>query len=88
MATTLTQRVQILLDDAQYRELVELAKARGKPVSVLLREAVVDLLLRDARRTARRKAFEQIASLALPVADWPEMEREIERAHVGSREPS
>lgn len=78
----LTHKVQVLLTDEQHRTLLELAKARGKPLSALLREAVVEQLLKEARRLAKRKAFEEIAAMALPVADWPEMEDEIERAHA------
>lgn len=84
MATAFTQRVQIMLTEEQYREVLELARARGKPVSVFLREAVVDVLLQEARRAARRRAYEQIVSLSLPVADWPEMEREIAAVRSGS----
>lgn len=80
---TLTQKVQILLNDEQHRTLLKLAKEREKPLSALLREVVVEQLLKEARRAAKRKACEEIAAMALPVADWPEMEEEIERAHAG-----
>lgn len=80
--TTLTQKVQILLTDEQHRALLKLVKARGKPLSVLLREAVVDKLLIEARQAAKRKAFEEIAAMSLPVAEWPEMEDEIKREHT------
>ena len=80
----LRHKVQVLLDDKQHRALLALAKARGKPLSSLLREAVVEQLLHEARRSARRKAFEEISAMALPVADWPAMEEEIERAHGAS----
>lgn len=78
----LTRKVQVLLTCEQHRALLELAKARGKPLSALLREAIVEQLLKEARRVAKQKAFEEIAAMALPVADWPEMEEEIERAHA------
>ncbi|MDE2058983.1 MAG: hypothetical protein KGL31_03890 [candidate division NC10 bacterium] len=80
--TTLTQKVQILLTDEQHRALLKLVTARGKPLSVLLREAVVEKLLMEARQAAKRKAFEEIAVMSLPVAGWPEMEDEIERDHA------
>ena len=82
---TLTHKIQVLLDDEQHRALLALAKAQGKPLSVLLREAVVEQLLKKARRTAKQKAFEEIVAMDLPVADWSQMEREIERAHAGGR---
>lgn len=80
--TTLTQKVQILLTDEQHRALLKLGTARGKPLSVLLREAVVEKLLMEARQAAKRKAFEEISVMSLPVADWPEMEDEIQRDHA------
>ena len=83
--STLTHRIQVLLDDRQYRALLTLAKTQGKTLSALLREAVVEQLLKGARRAARQKAFEEISAMTLPVADWSEMEREIGRAHAGGR---
>ncbi len=82
---TLTHKIQVLLDDRQHRALLTLAKTQGKTLSALLREAVVEQLLKEARRTARQKAFEEISAMTLPVADWSEMEKEIERAHAGRR---
>ena len=82
---TLTHKIQVLVDDEQHRALLALAKAQGKPLSVLLREAVVEQLLKKARRTARQKAFEEIVAMDLPVADWSQMEKEIERVHGGHR---
>ena len=80
-----SHKVQILLSRQQYQALLSLAKDRGKSLSTLLREAVIEHLLKEARRSARRKAFEEISAMALPVADWPAMEEEIERAHGGTR---
>jgi predicted DNA-binding protein len=82
---TLTHKIQILLDDQQHQELLALAKTQGKTLSALLREAVVEHLLKEARRTARQKAFEEISAMTLPVADWSEMEKEIAWAHAGRR---
>ncbi len=82
---THTRKVQVLLDGEQHRALLALAKAQGKPLSVLLREAVVGQLLREARRVGRQKAFEEISAMSLPVGDWPEMEKEIEQAHAPRR---
>lgn len=78
----LTAKVQVMLTDEQYETLIALAQAKGKPVSVLVREAIVDQLLKDARRAAKQKAAEQIAAMSLPVSDWPRMEDEIIQAHL------
>ena len=81
----LSRKVQILLDDRQHQMLLALAKARGKTVSRLLREAVVERLLRKARRAGRRRAFDEISTMALPVGDWEDMEKEIARVHARDR---
>lgn len=81
----LSTRVQVLLTDEQYRALQALAQARRKPLSVLLRETVVDYLLREARREVKQRAVEEIAEMDLPVSDWEEMEEEIVRAHSVAR---
>ncbi|MBI2369017.1 MAG: hypothetical protein HYV08_02025 [Deltaproteobacteria bacterium] len=83
---TLAHKVQVLLTGEQHRALLKLAKERGKPLSALLRDGVVEQLLKEARRATKQKAFEEITAMALPVADWPEMEQEIERAHDCSAE--
>ena len=82
---TLIHKIQVLLSHEQYQALLALAKAQGKRLSGLLREAVVEQLLKDARRTAKQKAFEEIAAMDLPVGEWSEMEKEIERTHGGGR---
>ena len=81
----LIHKAQVLLTGEQHRTLLRLAKERRKPLSALLREAVVEQLLKEVRRVAKRRAAEEIASMRLPVTDWPKMEEEIERAHTGGR---
>ncbi len=81
----LMHKIQVLRDDQQHRALVALARAHGKPLSTFLRQAVVGQLLREARRVAQQKAFDEITAMELPVVDWPEMEKEIERGHFGGR---
>jgi hypothetical protein len=84
----LAHKIQVLLDDVQYAAILALAKAEGKSVSAFLREAVVERLLADAGRMARQKALEEITAMELPVADWPDMEGEIERVHgAGRKQP-
>lgn len=83
--TALTQKIQVLLTDEQYRALQTLAKTHGKPISVFLRESIVEQLVAEARRAAKQKAFEEIVTMTLPVSDWPEMEDEIERSHIDNQ---
>ena len=77
----LAHRVQILLTEEQHRSLRELAEARQKPLSVFLREGLVELVLAEARRATKRQAYADIVAMTLPVEEWPQMERQIERAH-------
>ena len=82
---TLAHKVQVLLTDEQHRLLLEQAKAQRKPLSVLLREGVVEQVIKEARRAAKRQACDEIAAMALPVGEWADMETEIGRAHAGGR---
>lgn len=85
---TLTHKVQVLLTDEQHRLLAHLAKGQRKSLSELLREGVVEQVIKEARRAAKRRACEAIVTMALPVKDWGEMEAEIARAHTGARRRS
>jgi hypothetical protein len=78
----LAHKVQVLLTADQHRTLVRIAKAERKPLSVLLREGVVEHLVGKARRAARQKACDEIAAMDLPVEDWAKVEAQIERAHT------
>jgi predicted DNA-binding protein len=72
-----THRVQAVLTELQYQELAELAEAAGRPVSVMVREAIETTYLRHVAERRRHSALEQLLSLDAPVADWEQMESEI-----------
>jgi predicted transcriptional regulator len=72
---TLNKRVQVLLSPAQYTRLKEIARARGKSVGSLIRQAVQKQYL-DTSQEQRLGAVEEMAGLRLPVSDWEQMERE------------
>lgn len=75
--TRYTRRVQAVLTEAQFQELAEIAKTAGRPVSVMIREAVETTYLRDIASRRRQAALEQLLALNAPVADWEQMESEI-----------
>jgi Arc/MetJ-type ribon-helix-helix transcriptional regulator len=52
-------------------------------VAQLVREAITLLLKEDQQ--ARRRAAEDLFQIGAPVADWSEMKREIEEAHIEGR---
>ncbi len=83
--TTRTHKILLLLDEHQHRALLTLGKTQGKTLGALLRKAVAELLVKEARRFAKQKVFQEISALTLPVSDWPVMETEIVRAHAGGR---
>lgn len=72
-----TKRVQTVLSTEQYELLLKIAQERGKPLSVLVREAIVEACFQGAVLQQRRAALQQLLSLKAPVADWEEMEKEI-----------
>lgn len=76
---TYTERVQTVLTPEQYERLMALAEETDKPVSVLIREAVEQTYLVEIDRQRRREALDRLLALDAPVADWPEMEAEIEK---------
>ena len=78
----LTARVQVLFDPVQVARLQALAESEGRSVGALIREAVERAYL-DPDRAARLDAVEQMARLALPVADWQQMERESAERYAG-----
>jgi len=78
----LTERLEVRLPSQTMQLLRQEARQRGVSVSQLVREAIELLLMQD--RQARMQAAEALFQIGAPVADWPEMKREIEEAH---REP-
>jgi predicted DNA-binding protein len=74
---TYTKRVQSVFTKEQYEMLVELSQTTGKPLSVLVREAVEEVYFEQRAHDCRQKALSRLLSLQAPVSDWSEMEEEI-----------
>ena len=72
-----TKRVQTVLTEDQYETLSRLALEAGKPVSLLIREAIEAVYMVPVDLDRRRAALESLLSLDAPVADWEQMEEEI-----------
>ena len=72
-----------VLGEEPYHELARIAEERDQPVSVLIRDAVEAVCLRDRGTPRRREALTRMLSLNAPVGEWSEMEDEIVR---GARE--
>jgi hypothetical protein len=71
----LSARVQVLFDPAQVSRLQRIAESEGKSVGALIRDAVERTYL-EGDRAERLAAVERMGAMALPVADWEQMERE------------
>lgn len=74
-----TERVQTVLTKEQYEQLMELAEQEQKPLSVMIREAIEERYFVKIDQQKRQKALANLLTLDAPVADWPQMEAEIEK---------
>ncbi len=77
------QRVQTVLTEEQHRRLTLIAAQSGKPLSVLIREAVEMTYFAPQDAAARLEALWELLGLNAPVADWEEMEADIIRGAHG-----
>ena len=80
--STLTKKTTILFAPKMYQQLEQLARREGISVASLVRRAAIQCYLVPDRHT-RQTAVDALAQMALPVADWPAMEREIAKGAVG-----
>lgn len=77
-----TKRVQTVLTPEQYEQLVELSEQEHKPVSALIREAIEQTYFVEMDRRRRQEALDRLLNLEAPVADWSQMEDEIEKGAI------
>jgi predicted transcriptional regulator len=77
-----TERVQTVLTKEQYERLLELAEQEQKPLSILIREAVEEIYFVPVEQQKRQQAMANLLALEAPVADWSQMEAEIERGAI------
>jgi len=84
-----TKRLQVLLDDPEWRDLQRVARAERTTVAEWVRRA-----LRAARRQASPKdadrklsAIGRAARHAFPTADLDQMNADIERGYLDSPKP-
>jgi hypothetical protein len=75
--TLYTRRMQTMLTEQQYEAMLRLSESSGKPVSVLIREAVESTYFEQSQREQRMEALERLVAMNAPVADWKQMEAEI-----------
>ena len=77
----LSKRIQILIDEKEYKKLKNISKISHKSLGEIFREAAKLYSERLVNRVQRLNVVEKMAKLRVPVADWSKMEKEIIRAH-------
>jgi hypothetical protein len=79
----MSKRLQVLLDEAELRELRETARRHGVPVSEWVRRALREARRREPRGNidAKLRAVRAAASHEGPTADIDQMLAEIERGY-------
>lgn len=76
----LSERLELRVSPQTLRLLQYEARQRGVPIVHVVRE-VIDLFLKESWQ-ARLRAAEALFEIEAPVAEWAELEHEIEQAHV------
>lgn len=82
----MSKRLQVLLEDAEYREVRRTAKAQKLTVAEWVRQALRAARQRQPRGEADRKiaAIRAAARQAFPTSDIDDMLRDIERGYLSS----
>jgi hypothetical protein len=78
----LSKRVQILVDEEEYKKLKTLGKKSRKSIGELFREAIRLYGERLTEQAQRLAVVERMAKLRAPVADWGKTEKSILRARA------
>lgn len=77
---TMTRRLQVLLDEARYVRLEQLAARRGASIATLVREAIDAAFPDDG--PDRSEAVRRLLDAApIQVSDWSLMKDEIDEIH-------
>jgi hypothetical protein len=84
----MSKRLQVVFEDAEYRELQKLARKRGMTVSDWVRRALELARQREPVREAGRKVavVREAVRHAYPTGDIDQMLREIERGYLPADE--
>lgn len=72
----LAKKTTILFEPEEYERLKRVARTRRCSVGELIRSTMREQHL-PSELSTRLEAVKQLSELALPVADWEELEREI-----------
>lgn len=78
-----SRRIQVLIEEKEYKKLKELGKKAHKSLGEIFREAARLYGERLINRDQRLSVAEKMAKLRAPVADWPKIEKGILRSRIG-----
>ncbi len=83
----MSHRLQVLLDEAEFRDIRRLAKRHRTTVAEWVRRALRAARLRESEVDPKKKlsALRAATRHDFPTADMPEMLAEIERGYVSGR---
>jgi hypothetical protein len=81
----MSKRLQVVLEDAEYREVERLARKRGETVSQVVREALRTARRQEPSRDSAKKlsAVREAARHAYETGDIDQMLGEIESGYLG-----
>ncbi len=79
----MSKRLQVLLDDSEYREIKRLASSRRLSIAAWVRQALTGARQKEPRGDSGRKldAIRAAARFSFPTADIEQMLSEIERGY-------
>lgn len=84
----MSKRLQVVLDEKEYREIKKVARRRGLSVSEWVRRSLREARAEEPAADPSRKleAVRAAAEHDFPTADIEQMLREIEQGYVGDPE--
>ena len=82
----MSKRLQVVLDDAEYRDLRKIAKGQHMTVSEWVRQALREVRRRTPEGDAGRKllAVREAARYSFPASEPDQMLREIEAGYLSN----
>jgi hypothetical protein len=77
------RKIQVLLTEAQFQALDEIAAHQQKKIGALVREAIEEYYVKKAKQDRIAEAADRLLSLPeVPVPeDWDQFEKELAREH-------
>lgn len=82
---TKTRKVQVTLEEKQYRRLEEVARLEGKKLAAVVRESVVRYCVEPEEQRRKLEAIEALTGIDAPVpSDYRNWEREYSRRKLST----